>query len=86
MATAPLANIMFVIAPFAIEVAFPTDVTTPVKLAFVASFPFNFCMACKIESVAATVPAPLMYPVISFPDTAASVNEAVGKALVASVP
>ena len=39
-------------------VALPTDVTMPVRLAFVASFPFSFCMACKILSVAATVPAP----------------------------
>jgi hypothetical protein len=42
----------------AIAVALPVDVIGPVKLALVASFPFNFWIACKIESVAATVPAP----------------------------
>ena len=41
-ATAPLANIALVIAPFAIAVAFPVLVTTPVKFALVvtvAEFP-----------------------------------------------
>ena len=37
LATAPLANIALVIAPFAIAVAFPTLVTGPVKLAFVVT-------------------------------------------------
>lgn len=39
LATAELASIALDMAPFAIEVAFPTLVTTPVKLAFVVTFP-----------------------------------------------
>jgi hypothetical protein len=56
------------------DVAFPTEVTAPVKLAFVALFPFNFCIACKIESVAATVPAPDTYPVRTLAITGAFVK------------
>ena len=41
-ATAPFASMALVIAPLAIEVVFPTEVTTPVRFAFVASLPFNF--------------------------------------------
>ena len=37
LATAPLANIALVIAPFAMAVAFPVLVTTPVRLAFVVT-------------------------------------------------
>ena len=64
--------------------AVETEVTVPVPLR--AMFPFNLLIAWRIESVAATVPAPLTYPVSNFPVTPASVKEAVGKALSASVP
>ena len=37
LATAELASISFVIAPLAMDVAFPTDVTGPVKFAFVVT-------------------------------------------------
>lgn len=58
----------------AMEVALPTDVITPVRLAFVASLPLSFWIACKIESVAATVPAPLVYPVSTLAITGALVS------------
>ena len=38
-ATAAFANIALLIAPLAIAVAFPVDVTTPVKFAFVVTVP-----------------------------------------------
>ena len=37
LATAPFANIAFVITPFAIAVTFPVEVTTPVKFALVVT-------------------------------------------------
>jgi hypothetical protein len=58
----------------ATAVAFPTEVIAPVKLALVASLPFNFCIACRIESVADTVPAPETYPVNTFAITGAFVS------------
>jgi len=58
----------------AIEVALPTEVITPVKLAFVASFPFNFCIADRIESDAVMVPAPDVYPVRTLAITGAFVK------------
>lgn len=58
----------------ATEVAFPTDVIGPVKLAFVASFPLSFWIACNMESVADTVPAPDTYPVSTFAITGAFVS------------
>src|SRR4051812_38784461 len=49
-------------------------VTVPVKVgeaigAFNASLPFSFWIACKILSVEATVPEPLVYPVSTLPIT-----------------
>ena len=52
----------------------PTDVTAPVRLALVAWLPSSFCIACKIESVAATVPAPDTYPVSTLAITGAFVS------------
>ena len=54
-------------------------VTVPVnvglaKLALSASLPLSFCIACNIESVAATVPAPEVYPVKTFAITGALVS------------
>ena len=51
------------------EVAFPEEVTAPVRLALVALFPFSFWIACRMLSVAATVPAPLTKPVKTLPVT-----------------
>lgn len=45
-----------------------------VKFAFVASLPLSFCIACSIESVAATVPAPEVYPVKTLAITGALVR------------
>lgn len=61
-------------AESAMAVALPTDVTTPVRLALVASLPLSFCIACRIESVAATVPAPETYPVNTLAITGALVR------------
>jgi hypothetical protein len=44
-----------------------TEVTVPVPPPLL---PFSFCIACRIVSVAATVPAPDTYPVITLPITA----------------
>ena len=68
--------------PFAVT----TDAVVTVPVPFRAIFPFNLLRAVRIESVAVIEPAPLTYPVSSFPVTAASVKEAVGNALVARVP
>jgi hypothetical protein len=46
----------------------------PVRLALVELFPSSFCIACRIESVAATVPAPDTYPVKTLAITGALVN------------
>jgi hypothetical protein len=67
-----------------LAVATETVVTVPVP--FSAIFPFNLLIAPTIESEDDIVPVVLEYPVNNFPTTAASVKEAVGKALVASVP
>lgn len=47
-----------------------------VRFAFVASLPLSFWIACRIVSVAATVPAPVTYPVNTFPITAELVSVA----------
>jgi hypothetical protein len=56
------------------EVALPTEVIGPVKLAFAASFPLSFCIAERMESVAETVPAPDVYPVSTLAITGAFVS------------
>ncbi len=58
----------------ATEVAFPTEVIGPVRFALVASLPFNFWIAWRIESVAETVPAPDVNPVRTLAITAALVK------------
>ena len=63
-ATAELASIAFVIAPFAMEVAFPTLVTTPVKLAFVVTFPAVRLLAVPVSPV----PAPVNEEPVIVPD------------------
>jgi hypothetical protein len=60
------------------------EVTVPVPLS--AMFPFNLLIACRMVSVAATVPAPETKLVISLPVTPVSEKEAEGRALSAVVP
>ena len=60
--TAALASIAFVIAPFAIEVAFPTLVTTPVKFAFVVTveaFPLTLIGHVPVAPVPSVCGAPI---------------------------
>ena len=55
-ATALFCSIAFVIAPFAIAVAFPTEVTTPVKLALVVAEIFVNCEPSPLKLVAINPP------------------------------
>ena len=55
-ATALFCNIAFVIAPFAIAVAFPLEVTTPVKLALVDAVTFVNCEPSPLKLVAVKPP------------------------------
>jgi hypothetical protein len=71
LATAEFASIAFVMAPFAIDVALPTLVTTPVKLAFVVTVPAVRDAAVPVNPVPAPendepviVPVALRVPVI----------------------
>ena len=68
----------------ATEVAFPTLVIGPVKLALVVLFPSSFCIASSILSVAAIVPAAAVYPVNTLPITAELVKVAALPVLVTS--
>ena len=59
-----------------------TEVTVPLA----PMFPLNLPIAAKIVSLALTAPVVLENPVRTFEVTAASVNDELGNALVASVP
>ena len=60
----PEAGVLFEVTTKAGVVTVPVNVGLAV-LALVNTFPFSFCIACSTVSVAATVPAPEVYPVIT---------------------
>ena len=77
LATAPFANIALLIAPLVIAVAFPIEVTTPVKFAFVTTvvaFPSEVTIPVKFAFVI-TLPAvkPAAVPVMFVPTMALGV-------------